>query len=419
MSSLGGSDKLQRKKEETVIVLAGTRWQIPLVKKLKEKGCRVIVLNLLPDSPAFKYADDYRVVDILDVNKCQKIASEYHPAAFMSDECDIAVPVIAALSENMGLISIGTDMGELYTNKYKMREFGKSHAFNTPFFCKCQTLEEAIKAFHAFGAKMIMKPIDANSSRGVYSITCENDIIAHFEETISFSKKERSILLEEYIEGTEFTVDGIKTEKGHVSLAISEKKHYSHNENIACSLYFSHKSQEFDYESLRRMNDRFIESSGLPFGLTHAEYKYRDGKFYLIEIGARGGGNLISASIVPLISGVEPYDYLIDKTLGRKCKEEITISEKYMERCVVLNFFDLGGAEGIVQEIHGEDYLKRNEHIVEYAIYCKKGDKIENARDDSNRIGFYIAYGENKQELDNIINEIRQSVHIVLTKEDG
>lgn len=100
MSSLGGSDKLQRKKEETVIVLAGTRWQIPLVKKLKEKGCRVIVLNLLPDSPAFKYADDYRVVDILDVNKCQKIASEYHPAAFMSDECDIAVPVIAALSEN-------------------------------------------------------------------------------------------------------------------------------------------------------------------------------------------------------------------------------------------------------------------------------------------------------------------------------
>ena len=35
--------------KETVIVLAGTKWQIPLVKKLKEKGYKVVVFNLLPD----------------------------------------------------------------------------------------------------------------------------------------------------------------------------------------------------------------------------------------------------------------------------------------------------------------------------------------------------------------------------------
>ena len=51
------------------------------------------------------------------------------------------------------------------------------------------------------------------------------------------------------------------------------------------------------------------------------------GKFYLIEIGARGG-NLISASIVPLVTGVDTYDYLIDKSLGKKCKEEISILKR-------------------------------------------------------------------------------------------
>ena len=86
------------------------------------------------------------------------------------------------------------------------------------------------------------------------------------------------MLLEEYIEGTEFTVDGIKTEKGHISLAISEKRHYAYNENIACSLYFSYKNDRFDYEKLRSINDRFVELSGLPFSLTHAEYKYRKGQ---------------------------------------------------------------------------------------------------------------------------------------------
>ncbi|MBD5538125.1 MAG: ATP-grasp domain-containing protein [Lachnospiraceae bacterium] len=398
---------------ETVIVLSGTKWQIPLVKKLKEKGCRVVVFNLLPDSPAFPYADDYRIVDILNHEACLKAAAEYFPSAFMSDECDIAVPSVAYLSEKMGFISIGREMGELYTNKYKMRVFGKEHAFDTPTFYKCGEMDEAIRLFRAFGGKMIMKPMDANSSRGVYSIACEKDIVEHFADTIRFSKIEKCVLLEEYIEGTEFTVDGIKTEKGHISLAISEKRHYAYNENIACSLYFSYQNDRFDYDRLRSINDRFVELSGLPFGLTHAEYKYKDGRFYLIEIGARGGGNLISASIVPLITGVDTYDYLIDKTLGRICKEEIFVSEEYRERCAILQFFDVGSAEGIVKEIRGEEYLSKNKNIVEYAIYCKVGDKIVNAADDSKRIGFYIAYGENRQELETVIRETESVFQII------
>ena len=119
-----------------------------------------------------------------------------------------------------------------------------------------------------------------------------------------------------------------------------------------------------------------------------------------MEIGARGGGNLISAYIVPLVSGVDVYDYLIDKTLGKRCKENIVVSEKAMKRRAVLNFFDTNGKEGIVKEIQGEDYLRECRNIVDYAVYCKKGDDILNANDDSKRIGYYIAYGENAEELE-------------------
>lgn len=401
---------------ENVIVLAGTRWQIPLIQRLKEKGYKVIVFNLLSDSPAFAYADEYCIVDITDKEKCFQLAVKYAPKAIMSDECDIAVPTIAFLSERMGLESIGMEMGELYTDKYKMRVFGQRYGFDTPLFYKCRQLSDAIRAFKSFGRKMIMKPLDANSSRGVYSINSEDDVRLYFEDTLSFSKKERNILLEEYIEGTEFTVDGIKTANGHISLAISEKKHYSYNENIACSLYFSYKNTEYDYDGLREINNRFVELSGLPFGLTHAEYKYRGGKYYLMEIGARGGGNLISACIVPLVSGVDVYDYLIDKALGKNCRENITVSKKNMQRCAALMFFDTNGREGVVKEIEGEDYLMECRNIVDYAVYCKKGDHIVNASDDSKRIGYYIAYGENAKELDHIIHEVKTRFRIVLQR---
>ena len=398
----------------TVLVLAGTKWQVPLVQKLKEKGCYVVVFNLLPDSPAFAYADEFCVVDILDRSRCLELARGYAPDAILSDECDVAVPMVAYLSQQLGLISIGAEMAQLYTNKYKMRTFGEGHGFPTPAFYKCGTQKEALKIFRGFGKKMILKPIDANSSRGVYSVTSADDIAMHFAESVSFSKTEESILLEEYIEGTEFTVDGIKTEKGHLSLVVSEKKHYSYNENIASALYFSHNSLAYDYGALRDANDQFVELSGLPYGLTHAEYKYRDGKFYLIEIGARGGGNQISDKIVPLLSGLDTYQYLIDKTLGRSCKEDLAVSEKFLGRCAVLRFLGTNGKEGRVKEIRGRKFLEECKFIVDYGISCKEGSWVSNASDDSQRIGYYIAYGENAQELETVVRQAEDMFHIVL-----
>lgn len=404
-------------KSNNVIVLAGTMWQIPLIQRLKEKGYRVIDFNLLPDSPAFEYADEYRIVDILKNEECLKYAKEFEPRAIMSEECDIASVPVAWLSERLGLTSIGVNMAKLYTNKYLMRQFGKKHNFDTPFFNKCNNIDQAIEIYDTLNVKMIMKPLDSNSSRGVYTINNKNDIVKHFNDCIKFSKTEKSVLLEEYIDGTEFTVDGIKTEQGHVSLAVSEKKHYDYNENIACTLYFSHKNENYNYNKLREINDLFVNLTGLPFGLTHAEYKYKDGKFYLIEIGARGGGNLISAIIVPLVSGVDNYEYLIQKTLNGKCNENVVIAPEFYERCAILQFFDTEGKEGVVSNILGEEYLRNCKNIVDYHIYCKIGDVVKSAEDDSKRIGYYIAYGESKDELECIIKNVHTFLKIVLEEQ--
>ena len=51
---------------------------------------------------------------------------------------------------------------------------------------------------------------------------------------------------------------------------------------------------------------------------------------------------------------------------------------------------------------------------MEYAIYCKEGDRIVNAADDSKRIGFYIAYGEDRKELDAVIHETEQAFQIIV-----
>lgn len=393
-----------------IIVLAGTKWQIPLVKRIKAEGYAAIVFNLYEDSPAFEYADDYRTADILDIETCLKLSRPFAPVAVVSDECDIATPSVALLAEKLGLPSIGMDKAKLYTNKYRMRTFGRRHQFHTPVFCKCKTVTQALDFFQIYNKKMIMKPLDGNSSRGIYTIHCKEDIIKNFESSLQHSKAEQSVMLEEYIEGTEFTVDGIVTEQGHVSLAVSEKRHYAYNENIACSLYFSYSNPKYDYNKLRKLNDEFVNLSGLPFGLTHAEYKYSHGQFYLIEIGARGGGNLISAVIVPFLSGIDNYGYLLSGALGHEYKGKIRLKEK--ERCAVLHFFDVEKEQGIVKKIWGEEVLSCNPRILDYCLYCKEGERVCRAADDSKRIGYYIAYGDNRNELDDLVRKINDSFRI-------
>lgn len=401
--------------KKTVVVLPATRWQIPLVQRLKNRGYRVVVFDLYENQPACKYADDSCVVDILDKERVLQLAQKNHAEAVMSDECDIATPTIAWVSERLGKPSIGMEMAELYTDKYAMRAFGAAHGFDTPKFYKCPDIESAVQAFRKFGGKMIMKPLDSNSSRGIYSIRSVQDISEYFEKSLSYSKKEKAVLLEEYIDGEEFSVDGLKVGEKFYPLAVSKKIHFPYNENLDQALVFTYNGNGYDYDLLRETNERFVRASGLAFGLTHAEYKFFDGKYYLIEIGARGGGNLISSIINPYMTGIETQELLIDWALGNNVDfENISYADNMQGKCAWLNFFDTKGREGILREIKGIEVLERCDSVKSYHFFYDVGNTIGKAKDGGTRLGYCIVCCESSEELREIQQQVNDSVEIVL-----
>ena len=396
-----------------VIVLPGSDFQIPLVKEVKCLGYEVTVISPNEDSPAFRFADHFECADILDRQTCLRIAQRLNIDAVLTDECDIAMPTVGYISDNLGLNSLGLKNASLYTNKSLMRDFCVTHNLDTPEYQLCTTIEEAKQFFAQINAKCIIKPLDGNSSRGVFTIESVHEIEKYFHDALLFSKCASAVIIERYVEGTEFTIDGIVTDHGHKSLAISEKKHYEHNKNIAYQLFFSHHNERFNYNVLRETNDKFVNISDLAVGcFTHAEYKFRDGKFYLIEIGARGGGNFISSDIVPIMTGFNNYQYYIDAMLGNE-KKPLIIDNENNNRCAVLYFFDTPNI-GIVKEIKGLDFIENCPGIVRYKLNFKIGDKIEKAANDSSRIGFYIAYAENEQNLISLMNEINDHFKLII-----
>lgn len=396
-----------------ILVFPGTQWQVPLIDKIQEMGHQALVVNPDPNAPGMKKADLCLISDIFDKQRVVEFGRAQKIDAVMSDECDIAMNMVAELGKAFNVPTMDEETAALYTDKFLMREFSKKHGLKYPEYKFCKTVEDAIALQKEINKPIIIKPLDSNASHGVFKCSNEKEFREHFAESMSFSRVEKSVLAERFIVGTEFTIDGVKTPHAHYTMAISEKKHFAHNESIANELLFSHYNPKFDYDKLRATNDAFVMKSNLQFGFTHAEYKFEDGEFYLIEIAARGGGNMISSCITQYMTGYDTYRYLVECATGNVHDEDFSLRPEYRERAAVLKFFETPGGGGKVREIEGLDYLDNEPDIKHYRLNFKIGDTIENALNDSVRIGFYIVCSENMQKLREVINNVQKNFQII------
>lgn len=398
---------------KTILVIPGTQWQLGLIDKIKEMGHRVLVVNPAPNSPGFDHADGYLQCDIFDKEKVIAYGKLNDINGVMTDQCDIAVSLVAELGKEFGVPSIDKKSASLFTNKFLMREFCKSHGLRYPEYKYCKCPDDAIALMKEIKRPIVIKPIDSNASHGVFKIETEDDLRKKFPESMSFSRQDKCVIAERFIDGVEFTVDGIKTPSSHFTLAISEKKHFRHNECVANELLFSHTNPYFDYDKIRKVNDAFVMQTSLKFGFTHAEYKYENGEFYLIEIAARGGGNMISSVITQHMTGYDTYRYLIECATGNICEQNFSIRPEYKDKVAILKFFKTPDDGGRVKEVQGLEYLESEPEIVQYKLNFQVGDTIQNASNDSVRIGFYIVCSENMHNLCSVVKNVEEKFKII------
>lgn len=395
------------------MILGGGEFQVPLIKRAKKLGYYVILCDFRDDVEGIALSDKHYLVNTLDSSQLIEVGEKEKPNGVVTNS-EPAFLSMAHAAEKLGLRCMSVDDTKLYKNKFLMREFCHAHGILSPRYKCCKNVEEALDFFNEIQKKCIIKPLDNSASRGVFSVNSEKDIKLHFDQCITASSADNpAIIIEEYITGTEFTIDGIMTPKGHRSLAISEKKHYEYNENVAYQLLFDNKNEYFDYDLLRKENDHLVDLTGIPFGLTHAEYKYSNGRFFLIEIQARGGGNYIATDIVPFISGVDSYKEQLKWAVGEEVDADYSY-EKLSSRCAVLHFFDVPGKGGVVKEIKGLDFLDSLSEQVMYHLNFKVGDTIQQTINDSTRIGWYILKSPNRTDLDEMIRTINNHFKIII-----
>jgi carbamoyl-phosphate synthase large subunit len=388
-----------------ILVIAGGEWQVPIIRTAKALGYFVVNTNLYENSPGFVYADVGVVVDVYDVQKNIEVARLYNVDAIVSDQSDIAVGSVAKVSDALQLPNIGVAIAQRFTSKYLMRQMNAQSGFPTPKFAICTNTEEILEFMQSCATPVVVKPIANQSSRGVIKIeVCDRNLINEAYEYAKVHTPDGSVIVEEYIGGIELTVDGVKLNDGiHYCLATSFKEHYEHNTMIARALWFANSHPDIDYAQLYEQHNQLIAQMQLPFGLTHAEYKYYNGKFYLIEVAARGGGTNISSHIVP----IDSVNLLLRMVTGERIQSIIPINTADY---AVLYFFNYD--QGVVRAIHGVDQVYSIPGVIRFGMNIILGQRILSPTDDRSRHAFAIVRGATYAQVVDRIEQIRSIIRI-------
>lgn len=391
-----------------VILIIGASWeQVPLIRKAKELGCKVVATSPTQEAEGFSLADYTEVADPRNLKHILEIANKYSANSVTADSCDYSNYAAMFLRNAKGWRNYGMDAAQVTTNKHWMRVLCQKNQILQPQYVACRTFFEICEACEAIGFPLIIKPADNRGSFGVNRVDNFKDLEVAYLDAV-MNAYSREILLEEYIDGIHLTVDGFMDPNGnHVNLGIASKKVMSGVKPIITEVLYPADIRNDEIEHVLSINNSVISALNIKRGATHSEYILdSNGNCFLIETANRGGGVMTSGIIIPTISGVNISEMLVREAIN----EPFEVKPNNINNFVMLDFliFD----PGRVGEIKGFIEASNVPGVIYLKLLIKEGDIIESPVSGTGRHGFAIFVGCSREELRSLRDKINKIIRI-------
>lgn len=392
--------------QKKLLVLAAGILQVPVIKKAKEMGIYVIAADGDPNAVGLKYADKAIVVNITSEEDVLKVAREELIDGVIHPCSEVSMNVMGRLNDELGLSGITREQAIRATNKHLMREAFEKGKAPSPKSILTDSAEDAWEHLqNDFSTDGILKPSRNSGSRGIAKVVRDMnkaDFINAYNIALNESR-DKSVLIEQFIEGPEFSIE-IIVWNGKVNvLTVTDKKttgapHFVELGHNQPSCY----SKE-DVETLKSAAVAGVKALGVNNCACHAEAKLMNGKAYLMEIGARLGGDFISTELTHLSTGIDMVAAAINVALG----VEPNLNPKEEPKGVCIRYFC--PTPGKLVSISNTEILA-DPRVYLWEIYHKEGDEIPEVTSSLCRSGHVIVTEKTPQKAIELADEIVNKV---------
>ena len=381
------------RKMQSIFILGASRLQLPAIKKAKEKGLYVYVLDYDPKAPGIQFADQYLEISTIDKEAVYNAANIYKPDYIITSTSDMPVRTVSWVCEKLGKkTDISYEGSILATNKIAMRNKMKECGIPIPLFFEAQSLYEFRSIAKEMPDRFILKPADNSASRGV--ILIDKNVNSNLDELYKYCvqySRSGEVLLEEYMEGPEVSVEAYSVDGVPHIITITDK--IITEQPFFVEMGHTEPSRLTDEQQMdiRDVAEKAIRAIGMKDGPTHTEIKVTPTGAKLVEIAARLGGDFITSYLVPLSTGVDMIECSFASLFENKPPYEKKISQGSAIRFIQ-------GKAGILQSVEGLYEASKSKGVIEVELYAKPGEYIRNLENSSDRIGHVIAVGKDASE---------------------
>ena len=306
--------------KKNVLVIGAGPFQLALVQKASQLANVLLAAPVITDDFA-PYVADSLLADVRDLDAILAFArggNAFGRAVdgVITDETDIPVYTVACVARELGLPGIDPEVARLFTNKSlmraKMAELGIPVLPNMTVTC----IQDALAFYRQIGGTVIIKPVDAQGSRGVQLCHGEGELAAKYPEAERWSTT-GEVIVERYATGREFVVEGLALNYEFANLCIGDTVYFDIEDSLSArERTFPTIADDALRDKVLALNERIITGFGLKQGITHSEFVMEGDEVFLIETAARGGGAFISSDLIPLSCGLQSEELLVKMALG-------------------------------------------------------------------------------------------------------
>lgn len=377
------------------LLLGGNKLNRGALSKYQKQGYDVYVIDWNRCPPMT--GDRHYCIDVKDsqsIINALKDDGSWARVRFGYTSIDLAVPSLAEIHRQLGLHVISAQGLGNCSSKGRMtscwQNKGLLNRYSKQFDSFDREIADLVREF-----SLIIKPDNSSSSRGITLLDKNSPaplVQAAFDKA-QLEATNHLVVVEEFVDGQEYTVDMLGDSFGNVSVyGISRKAHTVNTiqNKIAVKLHYNCESDELQ-QKIADYGIRCYKALGFCSSFGHLEIILKpDGTLSPVEIGARSSG-CIASDLVDIVSGRSYLGDLEAVYHGGRVPNGLC---PQTEMSSVFFFYDLPADRTIAHECCILDFLSpeiRSRFFDRSQL--KVGFQVPLITSDNGRIGYEILEG--------------------------
>lgn len=319
-----------------IFILGGSDLQLDLILEAKKMFFYTIVIDMDKNCIGKDFCDEFLYIDISNKEMVLQKAIEYKIDMILTSATELGNLTACYVGEKLGLNTNSYQTALNTTNKKRMKEILCKNNISTAEY-KIVNKNELLD-FDSF--PYIVKPYDSSAGRGLSFIQKKEELAPSINKALLYSKYDE-VIIEEYIEGRQFSVETITCKGTHQIVALNEEFIRDVPNIIEIGHMIPANCEKELKDKIATLTHKILNAFDIGYGACHIELRVTNScEIIVIELASRTGG--MRSEMINLAYGISYSQLLL-----------------------------LSGLDLLSQVEHSRDNRVRCNFIIDYAEYEK------------------------------------------------